>query len=103
APPPRPGPAPARPTWPASAAPAGSAAATTPPPPTATTPLPADAGRPWSASVGREPVAGPAHGLQRATAERRVDLAPNVPGVDLDHVQVRHRVRVPDVLEQLGL
>ena len=58
---------------------------------------------PAARTVGREPVTGPAHGLQRVPPERRVDLAPQVSGVDLDHVQVRHRVRVPDVLEQLGL
>src|SRR6266699_5677096 len=68
-------------------------------------PLPAGTER-WpatSAPVGGEPVPGPAHGLQGALAERRVDLAPQVPRVNLDHVQVRDRLRVPDVLEQFRL
>ena len=31
--------------------------------------------------------------------ERRVDLAPQVPRVDLDHVHVRDRIRIPDVVQ----
>src|SRR5579871_588185 len=54
-------------------------------------------------AVGGEAVAGAADRLQRAAAERAVDLAAQVAGVDLDHVRVHRGVGVPDVLQQRGL
>src|SRR5215472_14386714 len=54
-------------------------------------------------AVGGEAIASTTDRLQRAAAERVVDLAAQVPGVDLDHVRIHRGVGVPDVLEQRGL
>src|SRR5579885_3371235 len=53
--------------------------------------------------AGRQPVACAAHGLQALPPERSVDLAAQVAHVDLDHVGVAVVVRVPYVMQYVGL
>src|SRR5687768_3462477 len=56
-----------------------------------------------SAAIGVEPVADQPHGLDRVTAERRVDLLPQVAGVHLHDVGAALERVVPDVVEDLLL
>src|SRR5882724_12816877 len=55
------------------------------------------------ATVGGEAVSNPPHRLDRPPGIGNVDLAAEVPDVDLDDVRVAVVGRIPDVLEDLGL
>src|SRR5439155_13199589 len=61
------------------------------------TPRPHEAGSEAVSSVLAQPVAGAAHGLDRAVP----DLAPQPPHVDVDDVRARLVGDVPGVLDQL--
>src|SRR6266540_4318176 len=56
-----------------------------------------------SAAIGRQPVASPAHRLDRDPTEGPVELVAQTPHVHLDDVGVALEVVVPDVLEDLAL
>src|SRR6478672_13084063 len=54
-------------------------------------------------SIGDQPVADAAHGLERGPPERHVDLAPEIPDVDLDDVAIASEVVAPHLIEQIPL
>ena len=56
-----------------------------------------------SAAVSGEPVAGAPDSLHAVPAERGVDLPAQITGVDLDDVRVPVVVRVPHVMQDVGL
>src|SRR5947207_2544726 len=56
-----------------------------------------------SAAIGPKAVADAAHGLDALAPEGPVDLAPQVPDVDLDDVGVAFEREVPYLVEQLLL
>src|SRR4051794_36888672 len=63
----------------------------------------ARAGAAGTSALGGQAVTRSAHRLQALPAERHVDLAPQVADVDLDDVGVAVVVRIPHVVQDVGL
>src|SRR3954464_15778872 len=56
-----------------------------------------------TSALGGQAVTRSAHGLQALPAERHVDLASQIADVHLDDVGVAVVVRIPDVVQDVGL